>query len=276
MSKIPKVIHYCWFGPNPLPEIFEKCYESWKKYCPDFEIKFWNEENFDVNANEYLSKTYKLNKFSKISNYARLKIIYENGGVYLDIDVELIKSIDELLNHDMYLGFEDEIRVNTGLGFGAVQGHELIKKMMENYENETKKINKDYRYETCPVFDSKKLVDLGFELVNKYQIYNKIIFLPTTYLNPKGFRSNETNFTENTISIHHFSNTWFDRRQRINQNIISFFDKTIGNIFGVRSSRRISKIFNYSVNFFFRIKNHGIKKTLIFMKKKLFRRNNNG
>ena len=119
--KIPKVIHYCWFGGNPKPKLVQKCIHSWKKYCPDYEIIEWNESNFDISSCPlYVRQAYDVKKWAFVSDYARLKIIHTCGGIYLDTDVELIKSLDSLLEYNAFFGFEDGKYVATGLGFGAV------------------------------------------------------------------------------------------------------------------------------------------------------------
>lgn len=107
---IPKKIHYCWFGRNPLTESAKKCIESWKKYCPEYEIIEWNENNFDLTENRYAREAYEQKKWAFVSDYARLKIVYEQGGIYMDVDVELIKPLDELTELDGYMGFEKRDR----------------------------------------------------------------------------------------------------------------------------------------------------------------------
>lgn len=106
-ENIPKVIHYFWFGKGKKPKIFEKCLKSWKKYCPDYEIKEWTEQDFNVNINKYTEEAYRNKKYAFVSDYARFYVLYKYGGIYLDIDVEILKSIDELLTNEMFLGFED-------------------------------------------------------------------------------------------------------------------------------------------------------------------------
>jgi len=102
---IPKVIHYCWFGKGKMPKLAKKCIKSWKKYCPDYKIICHNEDNFDLTQNRYLNEAYKAGKWAFVSDYVRLKIIYDNGGIYLDTDVELIKPIDDLLLTKGFMGF---------------------------------------------------------------------------------------------------------------------------------------------------------------------------
>ena len=132
---IPKVIHYCWFGGNPMPKLAKKCIKSWKKYLPDYEIIEWNESNFDINCCNYVKEAYQEQKFAYVSDYARLKIIYDNGGIYLDIDVEIIKPLDDLLKYDSFFGFENPEFIATGLGFGAVKHNKIVKQMMDEYGN---------------------------------------------------------------------------------------------------------------------------------------------
>ena len=131
---IPKVIHYCWFGQNPKSDIIQKCIESWKAYCSDYEIIEWNETNFDVNCNAYAKAAYEDKKWAFVSDYARLYIIYNEGGVYLDTDVLLHNSIDELLEYKCWLASDDVRYIATGLGFGAEKGNDLIRNIMEAYE----------------------------------------------------------------------------------------------------------------------------------------------
>ena len=116
---IPKIIHYCWFGGKPLPNTAIKCIRSWKKHCPDYEIHCWNEKNFDINVCPYVKEAYEEKAWAFVSDYARLWIIYNYGGIYLDTDVELLKNIDNLLKYDVFMGFENKQYVNTGVGFWA-------------------------------------------------------------------------------------------------------------------------------------------------------------
>lgn len=132
---IPKVIHYCWFGHNEKPEIVLKCMESWKKFCPDWEIIEWNEDNIDVNFCSYSARAYKQKRWGYVPDPIRMKIIYEHGGVYLDTDVELVNSLDELLDYSAWFGYGTDTQINTGSGFGAEKGNPLIKSVLEHYVN---------------------------------------------------------------------------------------------------------------------------------------------
>ena len=125
---IPKLIHYCWFGHNPLPKDAKRCIRSWKKYCPDYVIKEWNEDNFDISqCPQYVRQAYEAKKWAFVSDYVRLKLVHDHGGVYMDTDVELLKPLDRLLSHKAYFGFEDDgLQINTGLGFGAERGESVF------------------------------------------------------------------------------------------------------------------------------------------------------
>ena len=133
---IKKVISYCWFGHNPLPEKVKICISSWKRMCPDYKIIEWNESNYDINKHPYMRDAYENKKWAFVSDYARLDIIYEHGGIYLDTDVELVRSLDTLLDCGAFLSIDKEdLSVNTGLGFGAEARNPLIKKLLSAYDN---------------------------------------------------------------------------------------------------------------------------------------------
>ena len=150
---IPKIIHYCWFGRNPLPKTAEKCIRSWKKCCPDYEIIRWDESNFDVNCNEYCREMYEQEKWAFLTDYVRLRVVYENGGIYLDTDVEVIKPLDDLLHNSAYMGLETTDKVNTGLGFGAERNHWFIGENM-NYSEKWKRSDPVEKY---PIITTRML-----------------------------------------------------------------------------------------------------------------------
>ena len=130
---IPKVIHYCWFGNNPKPKVVQECIESWKKYCPDYEIKEWNESNYDINKNAYTTAAYKSKKYAFLTDYVRLDILYNYGGIYMDTDVKLIKPIDDLVSQGSFMSFEKVGRVNTGVGFASEKGNKIVEENKEYY-----------------------------------------------------------------------------------------------------------------------------------------------
>ncbi len=132
---IPKIIHYCWFGGSELPEVAQECIASWKKYCPDYEIKRWDESNYDVEKNQYTREAYLNKKWAFLTDYARLDILYNEGGVYMDTDVKIIKPITPLINQGAFMAFEQRGRVNTGIGFACEPGNTIVGENKRYYEN---------------------------------------------------------------------------------------------------------------------------------------------
>lgn len=206
---IPKVIHYCWFGRGKMPSLAEKCIKSWQKYCPDYEIVCHTEDNFDVTENRYAKEAYKAGKWAFVSDYARLKIIYEQGGIYLDTDVELIKPIDDLLKTGGFMGFDDNGIIATGLGFAAEKGNELVGAFLKDYDD-IPFVLEDGGYDLtpCPDRNTKTALFLGMDLNKKEQTFMGIRFLPEDYLCPMKYDTGKKIITKNTYSIHHFSASW--------------------------------------------------------------------
>lgn len=211
---IPKIIHYCWFGRNEMPESARKCIESWKKYCPDYKIIEWNEDNYDVHKNRYMSDAYKNKKWGFVPDYARLDIIHEYGGIYMDTDVELIKPIDDLLKYDSYAGLEEPGTVAFGLGFGAEKGNHLVKEMMNSYEN-LSFYNGDgsLNLVPSPVYQTRVLKHHGLSDVNENQIVEGMHIFATDYFCPIEFSTNIMHITSNTRSIHYFTASWYTPKQ---------------------------------------------------------------
>ena len=167
-TKIPKTIHYCWFGKRKKSKLIKKCINSWKKYCPDYKIVEWNEENFDVNRFDYTKESYEEKKWAFVTDYVRLYVIYNEGGVYLDTDVELIKKLDNLLDFDSFFALEEEDYIATGLGFGAVKGNKYVKKMLDDYNDvHFKNENGIYDLTPCPVRNTKSVKSLCDKMKNK-------------------------------------------------------------------------------------------------------------
>lgn len=225
---IPKIIHYCWFGGSPKSKKILKCIESWKKFCPDYEIVEWNEDNFDVSDCEFASVAYNEKAWAFVSDYARLKIVYENGGIYLDTDVELIKSLDPFLQNEAYIGFESKDQVTTGLGFGAEKGNPVVKKMLdEYYEAKYRDANGNICRLVSPVVNTRALLECGLNLPDDGNIQKLKGFTvyPSDYFNPKDFYSEIMNITENTVSIHHYDASWMDFKHKFKQKRYAFFYK---------------------------------------------------
>ena len=206
---IPKVIYYCWFGKGSMPSLAEKCIESWRKYCPQYKIVCINEENFDITQNKYAKQAYEAGKWAFVSDYARLKVLYEQGGVYFDTDVELIKPIDTLIEENGYMGFDDNGVVSTGLGFACEKGNEVVGALLADYDD-IPFILPDGSYDLtpCPDRNTKVLLNLGMDINNKNQIFMGIRMLPEDFLCPMKYYTGKKKITKNTYSIHHFSASW--------------------------------------------------------------------
>lgn len=217
---IPKAIHYCWFGKQKLPEEYKNYMESWRKYCPDFDIVEWNEDNFDVSSNIYCYEAYIAKKWAFVSDFARLKIIYENGGIYLDTDVEIIKPLDDLIQENKaWIGFQNKEQINTGLGFGAERHNHCIKQMLDIYKDRHfKKIDGNFDLTPCPVFNTIALKRYGLKTGKKY--CNSIQYLPDMHIypiyafNPMDPDTLKLNVTGNTYSIHHYTASWISPHQK--------------------------------------------------------------
>ncbi|MGO5578625.1 glycosyltransferase family 32 protein [Catenibacterium mitsuokai] len=222
---IPKLIHYCWFGRGEQPDSVKKCISTWEKACPDFKIICWNEDNYDVNVNKYVKQAYAAKKWAFVTDYARLEIIYKYGGIYLDTDVELLKSLLPLLENKIYMGLDrikieeqGEFWVNTGLGFGAEKGNKMLLDFMKLYDDKLF-INESNIFDLTPtpIIMTNYLKNLGFVDENKIQYINDLIIYPTEYFAPKNFITQQIDITNNTYSIHHYDNSWNEKLSKIDK-----------------------------------------------------------
>lgn len=231
---IPKIIHYCWFGRGEKPKLAKKCIASWRKYCPDYEIVEWNEDNFDIYMNGYTKMCYEQKYYAFLSDYVRLLVVAEYGGIYFDTDVELLKSPSMLLKNDGFFGFENSEYVNTGLGFGAIAHGEIVEAMLEEYEpllDGTKGII------GCPILNTQALVKYGLEKNGKKQNVRNSIIYPEQAFNPYDSATGRLKKTTQTISIHWYAATWMSKKQRIR----SMLSKPFHRIFGVEVFKRYGR-----------------------------------
>lgn len=249
---IPKIIHYFWFGENEIPEKDKKNIETWKKYCPDYEIRLWNEKNYTIPDVHYVKDAAKMKKWGHVCDYARLDVLYKYGGIYFDTDVEVVKSFDDLLQYRAFIGFENEHNVNTGQGVGAEAGNVTIKGMMDAY------IERDFILEDgscdltpCPEINTLYLVEKGLVQNNTRQTVEEMEIFPTDYFCPKHILTGEITLTQNSYSIHHFAGNWFDPDKKIkmqrSQNIRNLFGMKVGNVIiaiGVKAGAVKNRIIN--------------------------------
>ena len=206
---IPKKIHYCWFGGSELPDKYKKNIESWKKYCPDYEIIRWDESNYDVYKNRYMSQAYDSKKWAFVTDYARIDIIYQEGGIYFDTDVELLKPFDVFLCWRMFCGFESDKFVALGLGFGAVKKEPILKNILTIYDN-MNFIQEDGVFDmtTCPIIQSKVMKQCGFKMNGQFQVKDEVAVYPKEFFAPLDYLRGLGEITNNTYSVHHYDATW--------------------------------------------------------------------
>lgn len=208
---IPKTIHYCWFGRDPKPKLAEKCIRSWKKKCPNYEIIEWNEDNFDISACPlYVWQAYEVKKWAFVTDYVRLKVVYDHGGIYLDTDVELLKNLDCLLDYKAYFGFEDGIHIATGLGFGAEKGTPILQELMNDYQDIPFFLpDGSTDQTTCPTRNTKIFLKHGMAQNNQKQLLeNQFLILPSSYLNPLDYETLNKKVRNETVSIHWYAASW--------------------------------------------------------------------
>lgn len=212
---IPKTIHYCWFGHSPLSLSSRKCINSWRIYFPDYEIKEWNEENFDIGIIPYVKEAYMAKKYAFVSDFARFWILYHYGGIYFDTDVEVIRPMDDIISRGSFIGCEQgslkeiaAFRINPGVGMGSTPGLEIYKELLDLYAG---------LHFVYSVANLKTVVEHTTELFMKHETkeYGNGIFhiagvyvYPSDYFCPKSYVTKKIRITENTRTIHHFAGTW--------------------------------------------------------------------
>ena len=222
-NSIPKTIHYCWFGGNPLPPLAEKCIASWKKYLPDYEIKRWDESNFDVNIIPYTAQAYEAKKYAFVSDYARFWILYKYGGVYFDTDVEVIRPIDDIIAAGPFMGCENpykpgatpnELGVAPGLGLGVNPGLGLYKEILDIYDTQQfYNPNGALNEKTVVQYTTELLCQNGLKNIPGIQHLAEVAIYPNDYFCPQDYKTGVITITKNTRSIHHYAQSWLDEIQ---------------------------------------------------------------
>lgn len=211
---IPKKIHYCWFGGKPLSEMAERCIESWKKYCPDYEIIRWDESNFDLSSYDYTQEAFEAKKWAFITDVVRLHALVQQGGIYMDTDVELIAPLDSILEYDAVSGFESETDIPTGL-MASVPNQELMKELLDEYEGlHFIKSDGSQDNTTNVIRITNTCLKYGLTRDNTKQTVKGMTLLPKDYLCPKNSKTGEIELTDNTIAIHHFDGSWLSEGEK--------------------------------------------------------------
>lgn len=226
---IPKIIHYCWFGGNPMPEEVRKYISTWKKYCPDYKIQQWNEANFDVTQNAYCYEAYQAKKWAFVADYARLKVLEQFGGIYMDTDIEVCQNLDSFLQYNAFLGFETEGKLQTGV-IGSCKNGEWIHNLLSHYASRHFIQEGRMDFTTNVEIISKiTKTKYGILLNNTFQVFgdNNAIF-PFDYFCAKDMMDGKIKRTKNTYTIHHFAGSWLPWYKRVRHWIKVFWVRLFG------------------------------------------------
>jgi hypothetical protein len=229
VPKIPRIIHYCWFGYGPKPDIVKRCMKSWENNLSDYQMMEWNENNFDLHCNVYVSEAYRTGKFAFVSDYVRVCALYKYGGIYLDTDVEVFKSFDDLLHHDSFWGFEQENYIATST-IGSAPGNQLIKMFLDSYYGKDF-INEDGTYNelTNVAVITDLLKEKKLQINGEYQQIEGLgSFYPQTYFSPYDYINCRKLITENTYAMHLFYKSWLPPGVRFKTNVKVMISKVIG------------------------------------------------
>lgn len=230
---IPKIIHYCWFGKNPLPPVVIQCMNSWRIYCPDYQIIEWNESNFDVFSCPYTAQAYEAKMWAFVSDYARIKILYEHGGIYMDTDVELLKNIDPLLSDRGFMGFETKLGVNSGLIAGSELKLPIIGELIEEYKQYIfTREDGSLNLTSCVEYQTALLQKHGLVKENRIQFVEGVKIYPTVYFCPLNHFTGAINIKEETYSIHRYEGTWANETTRYGYKLKWKYMNKYGVLFG--------------------------------------------
>lgn len=209
---IPKIIHYCWFGRGELPQLARDCMASWRKYLPDYEIRCCNEDNFDLDCCPYVREAYDAGKYAFVSDYARLKVLHDFGGIYMDTDVEVVKNLDAFLVHPAFSGYEAEYRLPTGI-MASEKGGPWVSQMLALYDGRHFMVDGRPDLTTNVILMTNEMERNGLKVRNSRQSYLGILELyPKDWFCAKDCRTGELHVSANTCTIHHFSGSWRPRK----------------------------------------------------------------
>jgi hypothetical protein len=259
---IPKVINYCWFGGKEHPQTLKNCILSWMKYCPDYKIVEWNESNFDISLLKYTRQAYDEKMWAFVSDYARLKVLFDYGGVYVDTDVEILRNIDDLLNNKAFMGFQDDLGVNTGLICGSIPNLAIIGELAREYETlEFLNTNGDYNITSCVEYQTQILEKHGLVKENIMQLVEGIKIYPTEYFCPFNIFTGKLNITELTYSLHKFEGSWASESGRHGNQLKWKYMNKYGVLLG-----SVIRIFPYVV---YIIRHHGANELFSKIRRRL-------
>lgn len=243
---IPKIIHYCWFGHGKMPKLAEMCIASWKKFLPEYEIREWNEENFNLDLYPYAREAYDNRKFAFVTDVVRLYALREVGGVYFDTDVEVLAPLDPFLGHTAFSGFEDEENIPTGIMASEKNGRWVTELL--DYYNDRHFVLPDGSFDiTTNVRTITNITKRhGLKRNNSFQdMQDYVTLYPKDYFCPKSHIDGDIHLTNNTVCIHHFAGSWLPKEQKLEKRVWNLLgmkphrvmwhvDKWLGKLFHIR------------------------------------------
>ena len=234
-TSIPRVIHYCWFGGKPLPRIARQCMRSWKKLCPDFEISRWDETNFDVYQHPFVASAYEAGAWAFVSDWARLKILYDHGGIYLDTDVRLLKPLHGLLDNQCYIGVQQPANLcTTGLGFGCVKSSPVVGALLAKYDNLV--FNwEDAKEIACPWLNDPVIRSYGYkgDGMGDVEYLEGVTVYPCRYFDPIATGNSKNLMCDESVSLCLYAHSWGSQKER--------FRRFVANLIGADRVSEIKK-----------------------------------
>ena len=248
---IPKIIHFCWLSGDPYPEIIIKCLDSWKKILPDYEIKLWDTKTFDIQSTKWTAQAFEMKKYAFASDYIRFYALYNYGGIYLDSDVEVLKSFDDFLHNKWFFGYEYTGSPEAAI-VGAEKGQVWINQCMKWYEN--KEFVDYYGKETII---APLVLQSGFERTISYKLiddekehfFEGGCILPYSFFSPKNGFNGDIKVTNDTYAIHHFNTAWLNTntvsikiKKTIHMLLIKFLGKKRYNKVMYLTRKRLHKV----------------------------------
>ncbi|MCO6504643.1 MAG: glycosyl transferase [Apibacter sp.] len=241
---IPKLIHYCWFGPATLPATAQRYIASWHQFLPDYQIQLWNEHNFDYQAIPYARAAYAAGKYAFVADVCRVQALYQHGGIYLDTDVQMLASFDPFLHHHCFTGFEQgmdpytrQLTCNPQAGvMGCEAGSALMQNIWQQYQS--LEFNPQQLITINQIF--KQLYQQHNIILNNQQqeIPGYVCVYPSDYFMAKNAYTHELNRSIHTVCIHHYDGTWLNDSKRINllkRQLLNL----LRTILGARNSRKL-------------------------------------